>query len=94
MLFFGFAPLAAAYQGGWLCVQSPMCRTPVQLSGGSPGVDDCSGAYSFDFNAHIQSGVDAALVPGALVYAQFWSRDPGASFNTNLSDALRFGIAP
>jgi len=94
LLFYGYAPRATPYQGGWLCVQSPSQRTPIQDAGGTPGVDDCSGVYSFDFNARIQSGVDSALVPGALVYAQFWSRDPGASFQTNRSDALRFGVAP
>ena len=41
-------------------------------------------------------GVHPGLVPGALVYCQWWSRDPldPAGFGTGLSDALRFGIAP
>jgi hypothetical protein len=94
LLFYGQSPLAAQYQGGWLCVASPVRRTPVVDSGGNAGPDDCSGSYTFEFNALIQSGADPALAPGAIVYAQFWSRDPNASYTTNRSDALRFGIAP
>lgn len=94
LLFYGFEPHDLAFQGGWLCVRPPTRRTPVQDSGGSIGVNDCSGVYSLDLNPLIQAGLDPALQPGALVYAQFWSRDPGASFNTNRSDAVRFGVAP
>lgn len=94
LLFYGQTPLANQYQGGWLCVATPVKRTPVIDSGGNAGADDCSGVYSFEFNAQIQGGLDPALVPGALVYAQFWSRDPSASYTTNRSDALTFGIAP
>ena len=50
------APAANPYQGGTLCVLGPVKRTPVQGSGGNPPPDDCSGSYSFDFNALIQSG--------------------------------------
>ena len=94
LLFYGHAPAAAAYEGGWLCVNSPVKRTPVTSSLGNSGADDCSGAYSFDFDALIQSGIDPSLAPGSLVYAQFWSRDPNSSYTTNRSDALSFGIAP
>ncbi len=93
-LSYGFQPLATPYQGGWKCVKAPNRRTPPQNSGGTLGMSDCSGVFSFDFNAHIQSGVDAALLPGVIVYAQYWARDPAASFANNRSDAVRFGIAP
>lgn len=94
LLFYGFVSNNAAYQGGWLCVEAPVHRTVPSNSGGNAGVEDCSGVYSFDFDALIQSGNDPALVAGELVYAQFWSRDSAASFATVRSDALRFGIAP
>jgi hypothetical protein len=93
-LSYGFQPLATPYQGGWKCVKAPNRRTPPQNSGGTLGTSDCSGAFSFDFNQHLQSGVDAALLPGVIVYAQYWARDPAASFANNRSDAVRFGIAP
>jgi hypothetical protein len=67
----------------------------VQGSGGTPApVNDCSGTYGIDFNAHIQSGIDPALVAGATVYTQWWGRDPGflPPCNTMLSDALKFLI--
>jgi len=94
LLFYGLTPQNALYQGGYLCVSSPVRRTPVTDSLGNVGVDDCSGEYTFDFDALLQSGDDPALVAGELVYAQFWSRDPGSSYTTNRSDALSFGIAP
>ena len=94
LLFYGFAPKNAAYQGGYLCVQGPVRRTGLLNAGGTIGVDDCSGVYSYDFDALIQSGGDPLLVAGEIVYAQFWSRDPAASFTSNRSDGLRFGIAP
>jgi hypothetical protein len=93
-LSYGFQPLATPYQGGWKCVKAPNRRTPPQNSGGALGTSDCRGAFSFDFNQHIQSGADAALLPGVMVYAQYWARDPAASFANNRSDAVRFGIAP
>ncbi|MBL8803930.1 MAG: hypothetical protein JNN27_18140 [Planctomycetes bacterium] len=94
LLFYGTGAHITTYQGGWLCVKAPTQRTAVIDSGGNVGPDDCSGVYAFDFNALIRSGLDERLVPGVTVYAQFWSRDPGASATTNRSDALRFTLAP
>jgi hypothetical protein len=96
LLFYGLAPASLPFQGGLLCVAGPLKRTPLQSSGGSPPPDDCSGAFSFDFNAWIQSGVDAALVAGAGVHAQYWSREPAdpTGFGTSLSDAIAFTIQP
>jgi len=48
--------------------------------------------YAFDFNGLIQSGLDPILVPTKAVYAQYWSRDPAASFGTGLTDAVQFVI--
>jgi len=94
LLFYStFGPKALAYQGGWLCVKSPTVRTSLQNSG-APGTPPCSGEFSFDFNAHIASGSNPSLVPGVQVWAQYWSRDPQASFQTNRSDALAFHICP
>jgi Tol biopolymer transport system component len=83
------------FQGGWLCVAPPLQRTPVQLSGGNLP-SDCSGTYSFDFNAWIAAGADPALVAGQDVWSQYWSRDPGFAppSSTGLTDALSFTISP
>jgi hypothetical protein len=95
LLFYGTTgPHSAPFQGGYLCVQAPLKRTAIQNSGGNPPPDDCSGTFSFDFNVRIASGFDPALVAGAWAWAQYWSRDPNATYTTNLSDALAFVIQP
>ena len=92
ILIYGFAEASIPFQGGTLCIQPPLRRTPVQSAGGGPPPTDCSGVYSLDFNDRIRSGVDPALVSGVAVAAQYWSRDSGAAFGTGLSDALLFTI--
>ena len=96
LLFYGtFGPTNTAFQGGTLCVQAPFLRTPTQNSGGTPSpAADCSGAFTFDFNVLLASGTIPSLQAGTLVCAQYWSRDPFATFTTNLSNALRFTIQP
>ena len=95
LLFYGFGAAAIPFQGATLCVQPPLRRTSLQFSGGNPPPpSDCSGSYSFDMNAHIQGGADAALVPGTAAFSQYWGRDPAASFGTSLSDAVSLEIAP
>lgn len=94
LYFYGYAPKNAPYQGGYLCVHNPTIRTAAMSSGGNVGPDDCSGVYSFDFNALIRSGSNPALAPGREIFVQVWSRDPAANFNTNRSNALRATIQP
>jgi len=84
-------PNNVPFQGGTLCGQAPLVRTPLKNSGGTP---PCNGTYSIDFNAYIASGKDPALVAGQDVWIQTWSRDPAAASTTNLSDALSFTICP
>lgn len=96
-LFYGISGPAQVPLGlGTRCVAAPFRRTPIQSSGGNPGTIDCSGSFSFDFNAWMASGADPALVPGRDVWAQYYSRDPGFAppNNTNLTDAVRFAICP
>jgi uncharacterized delta-60 repeat protein len=101
-LFF-YSTLGAAsgpFQGGYFCAQPPVRRAPLTTSGGnSAPPDDCSGVIAMDFNAFahgVLGGVPAPelLVPGTDVYCEVWSRDPGASFQTNLSSALHFTVLP
>jgi len=94
LLYYGYAPASAPFQGGTKCVAAPTKRTPLQGSAGNPPPDDCSGSYAYDFNARIQSGADPALIAGAVVYAQYWSRDPLAVAGTGLTDAVSFTIQP
>ncbi len=91
ILFYGHGADNTPFQGGILCALPPIVRTSLQVSGGAAV---CSGAYHFDFNALIQSGSDPSLVAGWQVNAQYWFRDPPASFGSGLSDALEFVIQP
>jgi Tol biopolymer transport system component len=96
ILTYALTPQRRLFQGGRLCVASPITRTAVQLSGGSPPPVDCTGELHFDFNARIQAGLDPALVAGGVVFAQYWYRDGAdpSGFGTGLSDALMFTIGP
>lgn len=80
------------FLGGTLCVNPPLRRTPVQSTNGAASA--CSGSMSIDFNTHLASGVDPALVVGAIVNMQAWSRDPASPSTTNLTAGLEFGINP
>jgi hypothetical protein len=90
ILFYGFAPNDAPFQGGFLCAKAPVTRTPPQLAVGS----SCASTYSFDFDAHIRSGKDPSLTAFTVVFAQWWMRDPQSPSTTGLSNALRFRICP
>lgn len=94
VLAYGFnGPASTPFFGGLVCVAPPLTRTPVLDSGGSASGSDCTGSFTLDFNARIQSGVDPALAVGAIVHLQWFTRDPGnpaGSFNS--SDALRVAI--
>jgi plastocyanin len=95
IFFYGLSgQLAAPFQGGTMCVAPPRRRTPVQGSGGNPPPDDCSGAFSFDFNALIQGGSNPSLVPGVHVNGQYWYRDPQTASTTGLTDAIEFAVEP
>lgn len=94
-LFYGLARNEIPFFGGALCVKGPLYRTHVQNSGGT-GPADCTGTYSYDFNALVQSGGNPLLVPGASVYAQYWYRDPalGGDEPVGVTDAITFTIGP
>jgi hypothetical protein len=94
LMFWGYAPRAAPFLGGFHCVKPPTPRTAAQFAGstGRP----CSGSFSFDFNAYVQSLSGSALQPGAVVWAQYWYRDPNdlQGFGSATSDAIAFPLAP
>jgi hypothetical protein len=94
LLFYSHAPAAVLFQGGTKCVANPTIRTPPQSSGGAASGSSCTGVYALDFNSWLQSGADPTLIPGAEVFAQYWSRDPQAASHTSLSNAVRFVVHP
>jgi hypothetical protein len=92
LMFWGRAPRAAPFMGGFHCVQPPTPRCAAQLAGssGSP----CSGTFSFDFNAYAQSGLNPTLAAGQVIRAQYWYRDPSdpAGFGAATSNAIEFAL--
>jgi hypothetical protein len=92
LLYSTVGAASTPFQGGTLCLATPLHRTPAQNSGGNAGPPDCSGTYSFNFNALVQSGLNPALAPGVQVWAQYYSRDPGDPFTVGLTDAVVFTI--
>jgi hypothetical protein len=94
MMVWSTAPAALPFSGGFVCVQLPMQRTPLQSTGGTSAANDCTGTCSYVFTP--QYAQARGVSPGDTVYAQFWSRDPvGASVRrVNASDAIAFTWAP
>jgi len=79
------------FEGGTLCVKSPVIRTTVQNSGCAT-CGACQGAYSYLFS---QSYMAAhSLHAGDTLYRAVLSRDPGFAppNNVGLSDALKFTL--
>lgn len=99
-LFFYGASGAAAHPWGagstsFLCVQPPTQRTSVLTSGGTPA--QCNGSLALDllaFWAANPTALGQPLALGERFEAQAWFRDPLAPKSTNLSNAVRFWIAP
>jgi hypothetical protein len=102
LLFYGLAGSASTpFQNGVLCVKPPIKRTVGTSTGGGPPPNNCSGAPSIDMNAFAQGVLGGGpspglLVPGSVVYCQWWGRDPGyaAPNNTQLSNALAYTVGP
>ena len=94
VMIWSHAPNNVPFMGGILCVAPPISRTPHQHSGGNPPPLDCSGTYSYHFSqAYMASKF---IVPGMILYAQYWSRDTGYAppENVGLTDGLKFHVWP
>lgn len=78
------------FQGGTLCIQPPILRTPVQPTG--TGTGNCGGELSITLSpAFVATHGFAA---GQRYYSQAWTRDTGDPFGSSLSNGLEFLICP
>jgi len=97
LLFYSLdGPAATPFQGGTLCLQPSLRYTPVQMTGGNAGAQDCSGTLSFNFNAFLQGGGAPSVIAGDRINAQFFYRDPLNSDGTGygLTEAVQFFVLP
>jgi hypothetical protein len=103
MLMYGMSgPAATPFQGGLLCIASPVRRALPRISDGAlPPALDCSGTLRLDMNAFARGTLggspSAALsAPGTDVRCQWWGRDPGypTGLNSQLTDGLAFRVTP
>ena len=90
-LFGGKPQATTPFQGGLLCVASPVHRLPAQSTGGAGA---CTGSLVYTLSDVLQHPAGGALVPGTLLAVQSWSRDLGDPFGSSLSDAVEFSICP
>ena len=90
--FYGRAAKGDPFQGGFLCTHVNIRRTPITQAPQTPSGAACSSYLLFDFNDWILSGNDPSLVPGEVIYAQWWMRDAGSPSSTGLSDALEIHL--
>jgi hypothetical protein len=89
-VFWGYTQAAVPFQGGTKCIAAPTRRTPNQNSGGSTSGSDCTGTFVFTFDTAYMNA--NGINVGDTIHAQWWMRDPGASFTTGLSNAVRFTV--
>jgi hypothetical protein len=99
LIFYGISGRVAfpwtAGSTSWYCVKSPVQRTFVQNSGGTPGT--CNGNLAVDWNnfRHVYPGaLGNPIQVGQKIQTQAWFRDPPAPKTTNLSDAMEFTVCP
>lgn len=82
------------FQGGTLCIQPPLRRTPGTRKATVFIAGPCTTPLLVNFESHINSGADPALGIGTEVFVQWFFRDPGAPLGMGHTEAARFTIQP
>jgi Tol biopolymer transport system component len=92
LLIWSRSQASIPFGGGFLCLRSPIVRTPVQNSGGSGSA--CNGTFSFHMTQAymVQQGIQA----GDTLNGQYWARDQGFAppNNISLTNAATWIVAP
>jgi hypothetical protein len=86
----------APFNGGILCVGTPIRRSVAVKSGGNP--NQCDGAFVLDMNAFASGSLGGnpdgfLLVVGVMVNTQWWGRDSQMT-GSFLSDGLEYFVLP
>lgn len=90
--FFGTTGQAATpFQGGVLCIASPVNRLPGKNTGGA---GSCTGTLDYTLADVIVHPAGGTVVPGATLNVQSWSRDLGDPFGSSLSNAIEVVVCP
>jgi hypothetical protein len=99
LIFYGNSGRAsnvwAPGSSSFLCVKTPVQRTPSTTSSGTSGA--CDGSISIDWSDYIATHSGALGTPlfaGEQFNAQCWFRDPPAPGTTNLSDGIEWVMCP
>lgn len=98
LMFYGVSgriALAWGATSSFMCVKTPVQRTPIAATGGTVGA--CDGLLSLDWNLFVTAHAGALGAPfasGAIVQAQAWYRDPPSSKSTALTSAVEFVVQP
>jgi hypothetical protein len=92
ILIWSLDPISVPFQGGTLCLGSPVQRTPkTETEEVVPGVP-CPAEFEFAWtSAYLAS---QGLTAGTDVYCQFWGRDAADPWRTTLTDMLAFRLVP
>jgi hypothetical protein len=94
VLFWGLGSASGPFNGGTLCVATPLQRIDTQNSSGSVSGNDCTGT----FDQHISQGymLGQAFLAGTQVNAQYFYRDPAHADGTGfgLTNAVEFTVCP
>ena len=96
LFYYGFQPGFVAVSidsTSFFCILPPYQRTSTVQSSGTVG--QCDGVLSIDFNQWLQANPAALgnpMLPGTVIYAQAWYRDPRVRDRANLSDGLKFTL--
>lgn len=92
--FWSRAPANLPFAGGTLLVQAPFVRTNARLADSGTAIGACSGHLSFHFSQSYMASEN--VLPGDVLFGQFWYRDSGflPPDNLGLSDGVRLVIGP
>lgn len=91
-LFSLAGPAGIPFQGGFMCLTSPVHRLQGKSSGGTAS---CTGSLSYTLaDVLAQPSGGSQVVAGSQVWCQTWSRDLADPFQTSLSNGLSFDVCP